>query len=165
MCDASDYVIGAALGQRKDKIFHVIHYASKVLNENQINYATTEKELLAIVYALEKFCSYLVGSKITVYTDHAAIKYLLTKVYSKPRLIRWILLLQEFDLEIKDKKGCENHVADHLSRLVNEQVTSQEEEILEEFPDEKLFAMSERPWFADMANYKAAGVIPEEYNW
>uniref|UniRef100_A0A151UHL8 Retrovirus-related Pol polyprotein from transposon 17.6 n=1 Tax=Cajanus cajan TaxID=3821 RepID=A0A151UHL8_CAJCA len=149
----------------KDKIFHVIHYASKVLNENQINYATTEKELLAIVYALEKFCSYLVGSKITVYTDHAAIKYLLTKADSKPRLIRWILLLQEFDLEIKDKKGCENHVADHLSRLVNEEVTSQKEEILEEFPDEKLFVVRERPWFADMANYKAAGVVPEEYNW
>uniref|UniRef100_A0A151UH21 Retrovirus-related Pol polyprotein from transposon 17.6 n=1 Tax=Cajanus cajan TaxID=3821 RepID=A0A151UH21_CAJCA len=165
MCDASDYAVGAASGQRRDKIFHVIHYASKVLNENQINYATTEKELLAIVYALEKFRSYLVGSKITVYTDHAAIKYLLTKADSKPRLIRWILLLQEFDLEIKDKKGCENHVADHLSRLVNEEVTSQEEEILGEFPDEKLFAVSERPWFADMANHKAAGVIPEEYNW
>nr|KYP58899.1 Transposon Ty3-I Gag-Pol polyprotein [Cajanus cajan] len=165
MCDASDYVIGAALGQRKDKIFHVIHYASKVLNENQINCATTEKELLAIVYALEKFRSYLVGSKITVYTNHVAIKYLLTKADSKPRLIRCILLLQEFDLEIKDKKGCENHVVDHLSRLVNEQVTSQEEEILEEFPDEKLFEVSERPWFADMANYKAAGVVPEEYNW
>nr|KYP38161.1 Retrotransposable element Tf2 [Cajanus cajan] len=165
MCDASDYAIGAALGQRKDKFFHGIHYASKVLSENQINDATPEKELLAIVYALEKFRSYLVGSKITVYTDHAAIKYLLTKADSKPRLIRWILKLQEFDLEIKDKKGCENHVADHLSRLVNEEVTSQEEEILEEFPDDKLFAVNERPWFADMANYKAAGVIPEEYNW
>uniref|UniRef100_A0A151UCZ5 RNA-directed DNA polymerase n=1 Tax=Cajanus cajan TaxID=3821 RepID=A0A151UCZ5_CAJCA len=156
MCDASDYAIGAALGQRKDKIFHIIHYASKVLNETQVNYATNEKELLAIVYALEKFRPYLVGSKITVFTDHAAIKYLLTKADSKPRLIRWILLLQEFDLEIKDKKGCENHVADHLSRLVNEKVTSQEGEVSEEFPDEKLFAISERPWFADMANYKAA---------
>jgi len=85
MCDASDYVVGAVLGQRKNKIFHAIHYASKVLNEAQINYATTEKELLAIVYALEKFHSYLIGSKIVVYTDHAAIKYLLTKSDSKPR--------------------------------------------------------------------------------
>nr|KYP42550.1 Retrovirus-related Pol polyprotein from transposon 17.6 [Cajanus cajan] len=93
MCDASDYAVGVVLGQRKNKIFHVIHYASKVLNETQMNYATTEKELLAIVYALEKFRSYLIGSKITVFTDHAAIKYLLTKSDSKPRLIRWILLL------------------------------------------------------------------------
>jgi len=120
--------------------------ASKVLNEAQINYATTEKELLAIVYALEKFRSYLIGSKIIVYTNHAAIKYLLIKSDSKPRLIRWMLLLQEFDLEIKDKKGTENLVADHLSRLTNNEVTRNEPEVLEEFPDEKLLAIKERPW-------------------
>ncbi|XP_020203761.1 uncharacterized protein LOC109789258 [Cajanus cajan] len=165
MCDASDYAIGAVLGQRKEKVFHVIHYASKVLNDTQANYATTEKELLAIVYALEKFRAYLIGSKIIVFTDHAAIKYLLTKSDSKPRLIRWILLLQEFDLEIKDKKGCENNVADHLSRLVNNEVTTLEPELSEEFPDEKLLSIQERPWFADMANFKAAGVIPEDLNW
>lgn len=165
MCDASDYAVGAVLGQRKNKIFHAIHYASKVLNEAQINYATTEKELLAIVYALEKFRSYLIGSKVIIYTDHAAIKYLLTKSDSKPRLIRWMLLLQEFDLEIKDKKGTENLVADHLSRLVNEEVTKKENEVLEEFPDEKLLMMQERPWFADMANYKATGFIHEEFSW
>nr|KYP31395.1 Retrovirus-related Pol polyprotein from transposon 17.6 [Cajanus cajan] len=165
MCDASDYAIGAVLGRRKNQIFHVIHYASKVLNETQINYATTEKELLAIVYALEKFRSYLIGSKITVFTDHAAIKYFLTKSDSKPRLIRWILLLQEFDLEIKDKKGCENHIAVHLSRLENEEVTLLEGAIHEEFPNEKLFSIQERPWFADMTNFKAAGVILEDLNW
>ena len=88
MCDASDYAIGAVLGQRKERIFQVIHYASKVLNETQSNYTTTEKELLAIVYALEKFRSYLIGSKVIVFTDHAAIKYLLNKADSKPRLIR-----------------------------------------------------------------------------
>ena len=88
MCDASDYAIGAVLGQRKGKIFHAIYYASKVLNDAQVNYATTEKEMLAIVYALEKFKSYLVGSKVIIYVDHAAIKYLLNKVDSKPRLIR-----------------------------------------------------------------------------
>ena len=88
MCDASDYAIGAVLGQQRDKIFHAIYYASKVLNDEQLNYVTTEKEMMAIVYALKKFRSYLVGSKVVIFTNYAAIKYLLTKVDSKPRLIR-----------------------------------------------------------------------------
>ena len=78
-----------------------------------------EKELLAVVFSIDKFRSYLVGTKVIVYTDHAALKYLFTKKDVKPRLIRWILLLQEFDLEIKDKKEVENSVADHLSRMTN----------------------------------------------
>ncbi|XP_058755822.1 uncharacterized protein LOC131629041 [Vicia villosa] len=94
-----------------------------------------------------------------------AIKYLLTKPDSKQRLIRWILLLQEFDLEVRDKKGSENMVADHLSRLVNTEVTKFESEVKEEFPDEKLFMVQVRPWFADMANHKAIGWIPEDLTW
>ena len=121
--------------------------------------------MLAIVYALEKFRSYLVGSKVIVYTDHAAIKYLLTKADSKPRLIRWILLLQEFDLVIQDKKGSENLVADHLSRLVNEEVTLKKLEIRHEFPEESLLVVNERPWFADLANFKVAGILPKDLNW
>ena len=115
MCDASDYAVGAVLGQRKDNKPCAIYYASKVLDPAQMNYTTTEKELLAVVFALDKFRSYLVGSKIIVYTDHAALRYLLSKQDAKPRLIRWILLLQEFDVEIRDKKGVENTMADHLS--------------------------------------------------
>ena len=117
MCDASDYAVGAVLGQRKDKIFYAIYYASRTLNEAQLNYATTEKELLANVFAFDKFRPYLIGKKVIVFTDNSAIKYLMTKKDAKPRLIRWVLLLQEFDAEIQDKKGSENKVADHLSRL------------------------------------------------
>ena len=86
------------------------------LFDAQLNYTTTEKELLVVVFALEKFCSYLLGSKVLVYSDHAAPKYLLSKKDTKPHLIRWILLLQEFDLKIQDKKGSENVVADHISK-------------------------------------------------
>ena len=103
MCDASDYAVGAILGQTKDKKHHTISYGSKTLTGPQLNYATTEKVLLAIVFAIDMFRSYLVGAKVIIYTDHVALKYLLTKKDAKPRLIRWILLLQEFDLEIKDK--------------------------------------------------------------
>ncbi|RVW18713.1 Retrovirus-related Pol polyprotein from transposon opus [Vitis vinifera] len=117
MCDASDFAIGAVLSQREYGKPYVIYYASKTLNEAQRNYTTTEKELLVVVFALNKFCAYLVGSFIIVFTDHLALKYLLTKQDAKARLIRWILLLKEFNLQIKDKKGVENVVAGHLSSL------------------------------------------------
>ena len=104
MCDASDFVVGAVLGQTNDKKHYAIAYASKTLARPQLNYATTEKELLAVVFAIDKFRSYLVGAKVIVYMDHAALKYLLTKKDAMPQLIRWILLLQEFDIEIRDKK-------------------------------------------------------------
>ncbi|GKA30087.1 reverse transcriptase domain-containing protein [Tanacetum coccineum] len=119
MCDASDYAVGVVLGQRKTKHFQHIHYASKTMTDAQAHYTTTEKELLTVVYALEKLRPYLVLSKTIVYTDHSALKYLLAKQDAKPRLLRWILLLQEFDVIIRDKKGAENLVADHLSRLEN----------------------------------------------
>ncbi|BBN67648.1 transposable element gene [Prunus dulcis] len=167
MCDASDYAVGAVLGQRKDKLPHVIYYASRTLNDAQLNYATTEKELLAVVFALEKFRSYLVGAKIIVYTDHAALKYLLSKKDAKPRLIRWVLLLQEFDLEIQDKKGSENVVADHLSRLIIPAATEADSlPLSESFPDEQLFAVKiDTPWFADIVNYLAKGVVHPDFSY
>uniref|UniRef100_A0A2N9HZW8 RNA-directed DNA polymerase n=1 Tax=Fagus sylvatica TaxID=28930 RepID=A0A2N9HZW8_FAGSY len=145
MCDASDYAVGAVLGQRKDKKPHVIYYASRTLNSAQMNYTTTEKELLAVVFALDKFRSYLMGTSIVVFTDHAALRYLLSKKDAKACLIRWILFLQEFNLQIKDKKGVENVVADHLSRLTFEEV-KEEIPIRDSFPDEQLFAVTKLPW-------------------
>jgi hypothetical protein len=149
-----------------------------------MNYATTEKELLAVVFAIDKFRSYLIGSKIIIYTDYAAIRYLLSKKDAKPRLLRWILLLQEFDLVILDKKGTENVVADHLSRI--EGIEPESVPINDEFPYERLIAQLESisaelslnesntiqskfcstkntlPWYVDFVNYLAAGVLPPE---
>ncbi|RVW86068.1 Retrovirus-related Pol polyprotein from transposon 17.6 [Vitis vinifera] len=161
MCDASDFAIGAVLGQREDGKPYVIYYASKTLNEAQRNYTTTEKELLAVVFALDKFRAYLVGSFIIVFTDHSALKYLLTKQDAKARLIRWILLLQEFDLQIRDKKGVENVVADHLSRLAiahNSHVLP----INDDFPEESLMLLEKAPWYAHIANYLVTGEVPNQ---
>ncbi|GJR73091.1 reverse transcriptase domain-containing protein [Tanacetum coccineum] len=116
MCDASDFALGAVLGQRHEKHFRPIHYASKTMNEAESRYTTTEKEMLAVVYAFEKFRSYLVMNKCTVYTDHSALKYLFAKKDSKARLLRWVLLLQEFDFDVVDTKGAENLAADHFIR-------------------------------------------------
>ncbi|CAN6472570.1 unnamed protein product [Victoria cruziana] len=166
MCDASDFAIGAILGQRVEKKPVVIYYASKSLVDVQMHYTTTEKELLAVAFALEKFRSYILGSRVLVYTDHSALKYLLSKKDSKPMLICWILLLQEFDLEIKDKKGSENVVADHLSRVL---IGSDREElpISDTFPDESLFgimSMTKLPWYADYCNYLVTKKMPSHWS-
>jgi hypothetical protein len=87
MCDASDYAVGAVLSQSKDNKQYAISYASKTLTGPQLNYATTEKELLAVVFAIKKFRSYLVDGKVIVYTYHVTLKYLLTKKDAKPCLI------------------------------------------------------------------------------
>ncbi|RVW58133.1 Retrovirus-related Pol polyprotein from transposon 17.6 [Vitis vinifera] len=163
MCDASDLAMGAVLGQREDGKPYVIYYASKTLNEAQRNYTTTEKELLAVVFALDKFRAYLVGSSIVVFTDHSALKYLLTKQDAKARLIRWILLLQEFNLQIRDKKGVENVVADHLSRLVIAH-DSHGLPINDDFPEESLMSIEVAPWYSHIANYLVTGEVPSEWS-
>ena len=162
MCDASDLAIGAVLGQREDGKPHVVYYASKTLNEAQRNYTTIEKELLAVVYALDKFRAYLVGVDIVIFADHSALKYLLTKQNAKARLIRWVLLLQEFNLQIKDKKGVENVVADHLSRLTIAHDTHSAP-INDEFPEESLMQLEKAPWYAHIANFLTTGEIPVEW--
>ncbi|RDX82231.1 Retrovirus-related Pol polyprotein, partial [Mucuna pruriens] len=149
MCDASNSALGAVLGQRAGvgQPTHVIAYASRTMDPAQQNYTTTEKELLAIVFALDKFRSYLLGSKIVVFSDHAALRYLLKKPDSKPRLIR-------------DKKGAENSIADHLSRIERE---SEQMPIRDEFPDEQLLHIkTATPWFADICNFVATAQFPPE---
>ncbi|GJS56634.1 reverse transcriptase domain-containing protein [Tanacetum coccineum] len=164
MCDARDYAVGAVLGQRIDKHFKPIHYASKTMNEAQENYTTTKKELLVIVFAFDKFRQYLVFSKTVVFMDHSAIRYLFTKQDVTPRLIRWILLLQEFDIEIRDKKGAKNLAADHLSRLENPDLGKlTKAKIRDLFLKERLMAISNKnnePWYADYASYLASRVLP-----
>nr|GEV63126.1 reverse transcriptase domain-containing protein [Tanacetum cinerariifolium] len=165
MCDANDFAIGAVLGQRKTKNFQPIHYASKTITDAQSQYTTTQKELLAVVYAFEKFRPYLVLSKTKVYTDHSALKYFSAKQDAKPRLLWWILLLQEFDGIIRDKKGVKNLAADHLSRLENlHQSDLEKKEITETFPLKTLGMVTFRgdsssSWFADIANYHARNFI------
>nr|GEX19691.1 reverse transcriptase domain-containing protein [Tanacetum cinerariifolium]GEX44716.1 reverse transcriptase domain-containing protein [Tanacetum cinerariifolium] len=165
MCDASDFVIGAVLGQRQDKHFRPIHYASKTMTEAESNYTTTEREMLAVVYAFEKFRSYLIMNKSIVYTDQSALKYLFAKKDSKARLLRWVLLLQEFTFKVIDTKGAKNLAADHLSRLENpHQNVLDPKEINESFPLETLNLVSTRgnsstPWFADFANYHAGNIV------
>ncbi|GJR73286.1 reverse transcriptase domain-containing protein [Tanacetum coccineum] len=135
MCDASNFTVGAVLGQRIDEKFKPIYYASKTLNDAQAYYTTTEKELLAVVFSFDKFRPYLILSKTIVYTDHSALKYLF------------------------NKKGAENLAADHLSRLKNPNMGElAEDEITNKFPDENLMILKdklndEEPWYADYVNY------------
>ena len=106
------------------------------------------------------------GSHVSIHTDHAVIKYLMAKKEAKPRLIKWVLLLQEFDLEIKEKKGCDNVIADHLSRVEKPAVQEEEREIAENFPDEQLFHLSlQSPGYADIVNFLACGIILPEFSY
>ena len=154
------------LGQRADKNFRAIYYANKTFNEAQENYSTTEKEMLAMVFACEKFKPYILRSHVIVHTDHAAIKYLMAKKYANPKLIRWVLLLQEFDLEVKDKKGSDNVIADHLSRLEKPMEDERGNKIKENFLDKQLFQVSTQiPWYADIVNFLACGIMPPGFSY
>jgi len=162
MCGASDYTIGAVLGQRIDNKQYVIYYASRTLNEAQLNYTTTEKKFLAVVFVLEKFRQYLLVSKTTIFTDHSGLRYLMQKKDAKARRIHWIILLQEFNLEIKDKKGVEYIVVDHLSRIPNAPVEMVP--INKNFPDEHILVMCKDPWYADIVNFLATRQAPSSWS-
>nr|GEW52195.1 reverse transcriptase domain-containing protein [Tanacetum cinerariifolium] len=164
MYDASDFAVGAVLGQRIEKHFRPIHYASKTMTEAESNYTTIEKEMLAVVYAFEKFHSYLIKNKSIVYTDHSALKYIFAKKDAKARLLRWILLLQDFDFKVVNTKGAKNNAADHLSGLENPyENVFDPKEINEFFPLEMISKLSHHdqstPWFSYFANYHAGKFI------
>ena len=122
--------------------------------------------MLAMVFACENFRPYILGSHVILHNDHATIKYLMAKKGAKPRLIRWVILLQEFDLEIKDKKGSNNVIADHLSRMEKPTKEERGTEIEENFLDEKLFQVSVHlPWYVDIVNYLACGIMPLDFSY
>nr|GFA66659.1 reverse transcriptase domain-containing protein [Tanacetum cinerariifolium] len=134
------------------------------MNQAEATYTTTEKEMLVVVYAFEKFRSYLIMNKSIVYTDHSALKYLFSKKDAKARLLRWILLLQEFDFKVIDTRGAENYAADHLSHLENPyENVFDPKEINKTFPLESLNKVAHKdpstPWFPDLANYHAGNFI------
>ena len=136
ICDVSDFAMGAVVGQIIKKAFRVTYYASKTFNEAQENNSTIEKEMLAVIFSCEKFRPYILGSHVIVHKNRGAIKYLMAKKDAKPRLIIWVLLLQEFDIEIKDKKGSDNVIANHLSRIESITKGNRWIEIEESFPNE-----------------------------
>ncbi|XP_049374800.1 uncharacterized protein LOC125839860 [Solanum verrucosum] len=166
MCDASGTTLGVVLGEKHNKLFHPIYYANKTLNSAQRNYTVTEQELLVVVYAFEKFQAYLLGSKVIFHTDHGALRYLIAKKDEKPRLIRWVLLLLEFDFEVKDRRGCENQVANHLSRLEGKENDVPQVDLDDLFLDERVSAipLKQTPWYADFSNYIVCGLMPDEPN-
>ena len=146
------------MGQHEGNAPYAIYYISKNLSPVELNYTVTEKEFLAIVYAINKFRHYITGYSTFVHTDHSAIKYLMNKPITNARVTRWLLLLQEFDITIIDRLGKENVVADFLSRLNN---SDDNLPVEASFPNEHLFAVSAHsPWYADIANFLAAGKLP-----
>jgi len=143
MCNASDFAIGIVLEQCINNKQHVIYYSSRTLNDAQLNYTATKKKFLVVVFSLEKFRPYLLGTKPTISTDHSVLRYLMLKKDAKARLIHWILLLQEFDLEIRDKKGVENIITDHHSHIPK--APHNELPINDDFPNEQLLVTFREP--------------------
>lgn len=166
MCDVSDSTLGVVLGQRKNKYFHPIAYASKTMNTAQEKYTTTEKELLAVVFAHDKFWLYLLLPKVIIFSDHATLKFLMTKAEPKLRLIRWILLLQEFNVEINDRRGTKNKATNHLSWPEGPEFEKAGlKETKGSFLEDRLYSIhSEPPWYADIVNFIVTCVVPNHYS-
>jgi len=155
----SNKAIGVALGQVEEKLPYAIYFVSKNLSKAELNYTVTEKELLVVVHSLNKFRHYITGYETFVHMDHATIRYMMNKPDVNARIIRWLLLLQQFDLTIVDKQGKENVFANFLSRL--DFPVGEEGMVDDQMPYEHLFAISVlSPWFANIANYLVSTQFP-----
>jgi hypothetical protein len=145
------------LGQEENHLPYAIYFISKNMSPAELNYTVTEKEFLAVIYAINKFRHYITGYSNFFHTDHSTIKYLMNKSVTNARVTRWLLLLQEFDITIVDRPGKENVVVDFLYRLKPDDNTP----VDDSFHDEYLFAVSAHsPWYADIVNYLVAGKLP-----
>lgn len=157
--DALDSSIGAVLGQEEDKKPYAIYYISKNLTPAELNYTVTKKEFLVFIYGINKFRHYITGYPVALYTDHSTIKYLANKPITNGRVTRWLLLLQEFDITIKDRLGRENLVGDFLSWVprIDDAMA-----VEDQFPDEHMFVVAVKtPWYVDVENYLAVGKLPK----
>ena len=153
------HAIGAVLGQKEDKKPYAIYYIRNNLSPTELNYIVTEKEFLDVIHAVNKFRHYITGYPVVLYTDHSVIKYIANKTITNGRVTRWLILLQEFDITIKDRLGKENLVTDFLSRMPKPVDAAT---IEDQFPDEHLFTVTVKtPWYADVANYLAVGKLPK----
>jgi hypothetical protein len=151
--DASDIAIEGVLGQKEDQRSYYIYFVSKKLSSAELNYTVIEKELLAVVHAINKFRHYITGYEVFVHIDHSAIRFLMNKPIIDDRVTKWLLLLQEFNIIVLERPRKYNVVANFLSRIKNE---DDDIPVDDSFPDEHLFALSvNTPWFADMKNYLA----------
>jgi hypothetical protein len=153
--DASDISIGVVLGQEEDKKPYAIYFISKNLSLDELNYIVTEKDFLVVIHAINKFCHYITGYPVILYIDHSAIRYLANKPITNGWVTRWLLLLQEFDITIKDRPWRENLVTDFLSHIPK---TDDSLTFEDQFPDEHVFVFTTKPpWYADVENYLVVG--------
>lgn len=155
--DALDVAISTILGQEEDKKPYDIYHIRKNLTSVELNYVVTENEVLAIIYAINKFRHYITDYQVFVYNDHSAIQYLANKLITYGQVTRWLFLLQEFYITIKDRSGKENPVADFLSQIpkVNDPLA-----VDDQFLDEHLFSVAVKmPWHEDVANYLVVGKL------
>jgi hypothetical protein len=158
--DASDIALGEVLGQRENQMPYAIYFVSKNLSPAEVNYTVTENELLVVVHAINKFRHYITGYQAFVHIDHSAIKLLMNKPVTNPRVTRWLLLLEEFNINIIDRPSKDNLVVDFLSRMIH---FGDNTPVEDNFPDENLFVISTfTPWYAYVANYLVIGKMPQK---